>query len=64
MEHLVINLTSLTCYLVCALNIPYMLFSMCIQKKVLCLKKEKDKHKNTTHGVEQYQELFHMLPAN
>ena len=27
-------------------------------------KKEKDKHKNTTHGVEQYQELFHMLPAN
>ena len=39
-----------------------MLFSMCIQKSML--KKEKDKHKNTTHGVEQYKELFHMLPAN
>ena len=51
MEHLVINLTSLTCYLVCA-------------SKKVCLKKEKDRHKNTTHGVEQYQELSHMLPAN
>ena len=51
MEHLVINLTSLTCYLVCA-------------SKKVCYKKEKDKHKNTTHCVEQYQELFHMLPAN
>ena len=51
MEHLVINLTSLTCSLVCA-------------SKQECLKKEKDRHKNTTHGVEQYQELLHMLPAN
>ena len=51
MEHLVINLTSLTCSLVCA-------------SKEVCSEKEKDKHKNTTHGVEQYKELFHMLPAN
>ena len=36
-----------------------MLFSMCIQTSVL--KKEKDKHENITHGVEQYKELFVLL---
>ena len=26
--------------------------------------KKKDRHHETTHGAEQKQELFHMLPAN
>ena len=50
-EHLVIHLTSLTCYLVCASNNIH-------------TKQKRTNMKIQTDGVEQYKELFHMLPAN